>query len=186
MEKDPEDRPESAGDVLSILESPEDVQESLRESKELKVLDRIVRGRMVGRQGKFEEARQLWKETTTGSGQILFISGEPGVGKTRLSREIITHAEVSGGTALIGEAYAESNAPYGAFAQIVRSGLIRFQGNGLELPDAVLDDLLDLVSDLRYQYPNLEPNPKLEPESQQMRLLEHMVTFCDLLAKKRP
>jgi len=84
MEKDPGDRLESAGEILTILESPEKAGASQRATKELNVLDRIVRGRMVGRQAEFEEACQLWKGTAAGAGQILFISSEPGVGKTRL------------------------------------------------------------------------------------------------------
>jgi len=80
------------------------------------VLDRIVRGRIIGRQTELEESKILWRRVTQGQGQALLISGEPGIGKTRLMREIITSAEVSGGTSLVGECYAESNSPYSAFA----------------------------------------------------------------------
>jgi serine/threonine-protein kinase len=104
MEKDPQDRLESAAAVLQILESPEDADASLRERKEVTVLDRIVRGRIVGRTGEYEEARTLWRDVADGAGQTLLISGEPGIGKTRLMREVVTQSEVSGGRALVGEA----------------------------------------------------------------------------------
>ncbi|MFV2044368.1 MAG: protein kinase [Anaerolineales bacterium] len=186
LEKDPQDRPESAAAVLKILESPEEAEDSLRERKELFVLDRIVRGRIVGRKEEYEEARSLWREAVAGAGQTLLISGEPGIGKTRLMREVVTQTEVSGGRALVGEASAESNTPYGAFAQMVRKALDQQSKNGVELPDFVLDDVLNLAPDLRPYYPDIEPNPKLDPESGQMRLLENMVAFCSAFSESAP
>ncbi len=186
MEKDPQDRLESAAAVLEILESPEDADASLRESKELTVLDRIVRGRIVGRKVEYEEARTLWREVADGTGQTLLISGEPGIGKTRLMREVVTQSEVSGGRALVGEASAESNTPYGAFAQMVRKALDQQSKNGVELPDFVLDDVLDLAPDLRPYYPDVKSNPKLDPESEQTRLLENMVAFCHAFSEQSP
>jgi tetratricopeptide (TPR) repeat protein len=150
------------------------------------VLERIVRGRMVGREKELREARELWHRVGKGDGQLLLISGEPGIGKTRFMREIVTHAEVSGGIALLGECYAESNAPYNPFSQITRQALNHVHHNGLEMPDAVLDDLLKLTPDLRHQYSHVQPNPRLEPEIEQQRLFENMTTFCSTLAKEAP
>ncbi len=186
LEKDPADRIESARAVAEILESPEKVEESHGVSKEHSVLDRIVRGRIVGRSQEYEEARSLWLETVSGSGQTLLISGEPGIGKTRLMRELVTQSEVSGGRVLIGEAYAESSTPYGAFAQIVHSALNGKSHNGLKLPDFVLDDVLDLAPELRPYYPDIESNPDLDPESAQRRLFENMVSFCNELSAAAP
>jgi tetratricopeptide (TPR) repeat protein len=186
MAKEPEQRLHSAANVLEILESPEEVDVALREGKELTVLDRIVRGRIVGRKEEYEEARTLWNEVATGSGKTLLISGEPGIGKTRLMREVVTQTEVSGGRALVGEASAESNTPYGAFAQMVRKALDYHSKNGVELPDFVLDDVLDLAPDLRPYYPDVEPNPLLDPESEQTRLLENMVAFCSAFSESTP
>jgi tetratricopeptide (TPR) repeat protein len=56
----------------------------------------------------------------------------------------------------------------------------------LEFPDSVLDDLLKLTPDQRYQYPQVHPNPNLDPETEQQRLFENMVTFCHLLSDEFP
>ena len=186
LEKDPQDRPKSAAAVLEILESPDEAHDELREGKDISVLDRIVRGRIVGRKDEYEEARALWREVENGVGQTLLISGEPGIGKTRLMREVVTQSEVSGGRALVGEASAESNTPYGAFAQMVRKALDQQSKNGVELPDFVLDDVLDLAPDLRPYYPDIEPNPELDPESEQTRLLENMVAFWSAFSDESP
>jgi tetratricopeptide (TPR) repeat protein len=186
LNKEPHDRPKSASEVSSLLEEVSMLKAGEAPIQELYVLDRIVRGRIVGRQKEFAEARHLWHKAAAGQGQILLISGEPGIGKTRLMREVITHAEVSGGHALIGDCYAESNAPYNAFAQIIRQALNRFSQNGFEIPDSVLDDLLKLTPDQRYQYPQVQPNPILDPETEQLRLFENVVTFCNLLSDESP
>lgn len=186
LSKEPQERPKSAAEVSSLLEEALISGVDEAGSQEFYVLDRIVRGRMIGRQEQLAEARDLWQMTTTGQGQALLISGEPGIGKTRLMKEIITHAEVSGGNALIGDFYEGGNAPYSAFSQIIRQALNRFAQNGLEIPDSVLDDLLELTPDQRYQYPEIHPNPKLDPETEQQRLFENMVTFCELISQKAP
>ena len=186
LSKDPLDRPGSAAEVLTLLDDPQLLERDSLADQEFSVLDRIVRGRIVGRQVEFNEALSLWRKVINGQGQALLISGEPGIGKTRLMREIVTHAEVSGGTALIGECYAESNAPYSAFSQIIRKALSKQGTNDIEFSDAVLDDLLKLTPDLRLQHSELQANPQLDPESEQQRLFAHMVTFCGILADKAP
>lgn len=186
LEKDPEDRPESVSEVLQILESPEKGAESLRDSKELSVLDRIVRGRMVGRKKEFEEARMIWGKAAAGQGQTLLISGEPGIGKTRLTREIMTHAEISGGQVLIGGSYAEGGAPYATFGQIVRKILASEGEHAVEFPEYIIADLITLAPDLRPLHPDVSPNPKLEPKFEQQRMFESVTTFFKQLSEKAP
>ena len=50
----------------------------------------------------------------------------------------------------------------------------------------MLDDVLDLAPDLRPYYPDVESIPKLDPESEQTRLLENMVAFCHAFSEQSP
>ncbi len=186
LEKEPADRLSSAKEVLQALEKPEETPPDLRDSREINVLDRIVRGRILGRKEEMKEAQSTWNQARTGTGQVLLISGEPGIGKTRLMREVQTQAEVSGGTALIGAAYSESNLPYGAFGQIIRQALKAAGQHEIELPDPVLSDLLTLVPDMAHRYPEITKNPPLDPDSEKLRLFEHIWQFCLLLSKHVP
>ncbi len=190
MSKDPEHRPPSASDVFDYLERTDLLDPDAEGEKEILVLDRIVRGRFVGREQELSEARSLWSKAAAGDGQTLLISGEPGIGKTRLMRELATHVEVTGGRALMGACYAEGGAPYSPFAQILRKALEdgagKGNGAGLDLPDFVLADLLSLAPELRPYYPDVPPNPQLEPESEQHRLFENVVAFCSTLSEKAP
>ena len=186
MSKDPEDRPASASEVLRALAQPDMLDKHAMPSAELSVLERIERGRMVGREQELQEARSLWSRVLSGQGQVLLITGEPGIGKTRLVRELVTQAEVSGGQALVGFSYAEGGGPYGPFRQIIREVL----GNGLverlDLPNFVLADLLTLAPELRPRYPDLPANPGANPEAEQERLFENLLIFHTVLSGRAP
>jgi predicted Ser/Thr protein kinase len=177
MRKDPAERPACAQEVFNQLSLPEMLDVEALPAEELSVLDRIVRGRLVGREQELKQALQAWQKAMASQGQLLLVSGEPGVGKTRLMREVVTHAEVSGGQTFIGESQAEGNAPYAAFAQIIRRALRSHQNNGLELPDLVMAELISIAPELRVDYPEIAPNPALEPESEQRRLFECVFRF---------
>jgi serine/threonine-protein kinase len=56
LSKDPDDRPATAKEAQKLLERPEMLDLGAVPEGEISVLDRIVRGRMVGRRGEFEEA----------------------------------------------------------------------------------------------------------------------------------
>jgi tetratricopeptide (TPR) repeat protein len=186
LSKRPEDRPASAAEVLEALQRSDLLDPEARAAQELRVIDRIARGRFVGRQQELNEAREIWTKVGGGQGQTLLISGEPGIGKTRLMRELATHIEVTGGRTLVGTCYAEGGAPYAPFAQIIRRTLGEGSPNGLPLTEFVLADLLSLAPDLRARHPNVPPNPPLEPQAEQQRLFENMVAFCGAVSEQAP
>ena len=186
MSKAPDDRPNSAATALDLLEDPELLSPEASGDRDVQVLERIVRGRFVGRESELNEARSLWSKAAAGDGQTLLVSGEPGIGKTRLMRELSTHVEITGGHALVGVCYAEGGAPYAPFAQILRKALKNREQNGFKVPDFVVADLLNLTPDLKPYYPDLPPSPPLDPEADQQRLFENVVAFCEALSEESP
>jgi predicted ATPase len=197
MSKSPDDRPPTAAAVLQALDElggPE------RRAALPAPIDRLATGRLVGREREFGEARALWQQVLAGSGEVrvLLISGEPGVGKSPLVREIRSLAEITGGQILAGECYAEGSAPYTPVAQVIRSGLALPQA---EVPAAVAADLITLAPDLRASVPaqsapplldetsgatNLAPNLGLSAAGEQTRLFESFVMFVSQLAARAP
>jgi tetratricopeptide (TPR) repeat protein len=119
---------------------------------------------------------------------MLLVSGEPGIGKTRLVRELCTEVQVAGDRVLVGECYAESGAPYAPFAQILRRAFRDGAGDELAaaLPDFVLADLLTLAPSLRLRFPDVPPNPSLDPKSERQRLFENVVACCQALCEAAP
>ena len=183
MSKDPDARPASAGETQKLLGRSDLLDLAAKDEREVLVLDRIVKGRFVGREQELSEARSLWSKAEAGEGQTLLVSGEPGVGKTRLMSELSTHAEVSGGRTLIGACYAEGGAPYAPLAQILRLAL---RDGSNDIPEFVLADVLDLAPELKPYFPDIQSNPPLTPEAEQQRLFENVVTFCGTLSEEKP
>lgn len=186
LSKAPADHPASASEVIGTLDSPNLLDKDATPAEELTMLDRIVRGRMVGRKKEFEDARAAWKKAAAGDGQLLLISGEPGIGKTRLTREISTHADVTGGQVFVGASYAEGDTPYAPFRQILREALSGKNTQEIDLPDFVLADLLFLAPDLRSRYPESITNQSKDLQIEQQSLFENFAIFINKLSEQAP
>jgi DNA-binding SARP family transcriptional activator len=186
LSKRPQDRPKAAAEVLAVLEQPDLLATDRAFIDELSVLERVGRGRMVGRERELGQARTLWHKTLSGQGQTLLVSGEPGIGKTRLVQELVTQVRVAGATALVGACYPEAGGPYAPFAQILR---LAFQDGAAvdpDLPAFVLADLRTVAPALRLHFPDIPPNPPLDPETEQQRLFESVIAFCTALSERAP
>jgi hypothetical protein len=99
---------------------------------------------VVGRQGELAVLDEVVRETTSGTGSVLFVVGEPGLGKTRLVQERRKRFMAWVGTGsgrlplwLEGRAasYASST-PYGLYQQLVPSwvGVAPDEGKEVALP----------------------------------------------------
>jgi DNA-binding SARP family transcriptional activator/tRNA A-37 threonylcarbamoyl transferase component Bud32 len=186
LSKSPQDRPATATEVLAVLEQPDFLTTDSVYTGELSVLERVGRGRMVGRERELAKARALWHKTLSGQGQTLLVSGEPGIGKTRLVQELVTQVRVAGATALVGASYPEGGGPYAPFSQVLRTAFRDGAGNGLDLPAFVMADLVTLAPALRVRYPDIPTNPSLDPEAEQQRVYESVITFCTALSERAP
>lgn len=72
---------------------------------------------LVGRTSELELLHTLLDDGEQGRGRTIFLSGEPGIGKTRLGEELSSEATRRGWTVALGRAYAvESGVPYAPFA----------------------------------------------------------------------
>jgi DNA-binding SARP family transcriptional activator len=185
LSKQPADRPASAEVVRAVLENlkhPAPAPPTLTAAHS--TLDHIARGHLVGRDRELAELMSLWNRATSGEGQIILVSGEPGIGKTRLMRELIRLAEDSGGRVLADGCHAEGGPPYAPLAAAIRDTLERSYSP--DVPDFVLADLLTLAPHLRPRYPHILFNPTLNPRFEQQRMFDSFVTWCEALAAAAP
>ncbi|HET7011162.1 MAG TPA: ABC transporter substrate-binding protein [Anaerolineales bacterium] len=184
--KRPEDRPASARELSRLLEAMDLTPGRPGRAAQVPLLERIARGRLVGRERELQEARTLWQRAAAGQSQVLLISGEPGVGKTRLTRELAAQAAVGGGAVLTGECFASAGAPYAPISQILTQALDGHKPDDLELPGFVVADLITLAPMLRTHHPNVAPNPPAEPQAEQQRISESVIQLLAALSKRGP
>jgi ABC-type oligopeptide transport system substrate-binding subunit/type II secretory pathway predicted ATPase ExeA len=188
LAKRSQDRPVSAADVrrrLIAIQQPVTPTVALPDLDELPLLDRIVRGRLVARERELTEALRMWRRAIRGEGGVLLISGEPGIGKTRLARELMAQARFRGARVLVGECYAEGGAPYAPLAQVIQAAL-EFNKSAADQPrnltSTVIADLLTIAPSMRDAYPDVPLNPPLEPQAEQQRIFDSVVSFFTALS----
>ncbi len=121
-------------------------------AENLVLLERIRRGRLVGRVPELTQALTQWQQVMAGEGNVLLVSGEPGVGKTRLIRELVAHPETQGALILLGECFSEGSAPYAPIARILHDSFTHLALGTLSLPDPVLADLVTSAPALRSHF----------------------------------
>ena len=77
---------------------------------------------MVGRDHELKELQTYLDKVAGGEGNTIFISGEAGIGKTKLINELKQIAESKGFQILFGNSMYESLTPYMPFLDALKSG----------------------------------------------------------------
>ena len=72
---------------------------------------------LVGRDAPLDELGRCWQDARDGRRRIAMLTGEPGIGKTRLAAEFCRTAHADGATVLLGRCYEESLVPYQPFVE---------------------------------------------------------------------
>jgi class 3 adenylate cyclase/DNA-binding SARP family transcriptional activator len=89
----------------------------------------------VARAAELERLRAAWTAATAGEAQLVFLGGEPGIGKTSLAAQFAREAHASGATVLLGRCHAEALVPYEPFVEALRqlpAGMLREHRAALE------------------------------------------------------
>ena len=144
--------------------------------------ERLIRGQMIGRESEMGRINTIWERVTTSESHVLLISGEPGIGKSRLAREIISITKSSGAEILTGQCYTEDSGSYAPIAQIIRNTLANHEI--LQFSNLNLANLLTLTPELASHYANIPSNQPLDPQSAQRLLFESVTSFIDSLTQK--
>src|SRR5205814_1771747 len=122
---------------------------------------------MIGRRAQLRELESYFQLAQAGSGQIVFLAADAGVGKTRLIREFASRVRSSRGVAILeGRCYDEDPAtPYGPFVDTIRAA-VREYGSELvaQACDPWTDDLARLLPELQVvaQTTRLSDDPQIE------------------------
>jgi DNA-binding SARP family transcriptional activator/tetratricopeptide (TPR) repeat protein len=115
--------------TLALAPSPETraLLEALRRAPPARApapppaLTRVHDTEFVGRAAELERVRASWADIELhGTRRIVLISGEPGVGKTRLAHRFATQVLDAGAVVLLGRCWEEPLAPFEPFSEALR------------------------------------------------------------------
>ena len=138
---------------------------------------------MVGRERELAELRGGLADALAGRGSLFLISGEPGIGKTRLSAELASLAQAGGVAVRMGHCLdREESVPYLPFVEILESCVDRCS-DPRELRKLVGNEgpeLARLMPRLGRLLPDLAPPLDLPPREGRRHLFN---SFCDFTAR---
>jgi len=153
---------------------------------------------LVGRGEEIDLLLRRWARAKAGDGQVVLVSGEPGIGKSRIAAEVEQrlHAETRLCLRYFCSPYHQDSALYPIIDQLGRAaGFARDDPPAARLeklealfaraapPDedvALIADLLSLPASDRHPMPNLSPQRKKD------RTLEALIRQLEGLARQQP
>ncbi len=120
---------------------------------------RLGAKRLIGRADVVDRVTQIWCEVVESrTHRVVFLAGEPGVGKTSLATRMACDAGDHGATVLYGRADPEALIPYQPFVEALRHLVLHAELSMLESTSADLVELSRLVPELCRRLPDL-PSP---------------------------
>jgi class 3 adenylate cyclase/tetratricopeptide (TPR) repeat protein len=142
-------------------------------------LQRLVRGRLVGRADEARTLRQHWDNAQQARGHLVLVSGEPGVGKTRLAQDLIDHAQKAGATILRGGCYEyEATTPYMPFVEAFREWTRRQSPEQLRTAlGATAPEIAKFAPEIETKLAPLVANVPLPPGEDRLRLFDNTARF---------
>src|SRR5204862_286330 len=126
----------------------------------------------------------LWAGVRGGSGAAVVLTGEPGIGKTRLAGELLAGAAADGALVAAGAALELGGAPpFGLWTELLRDLTPHLDAPP---PDAAWpSDLARLAPEIERRF-GRPPSAAGAPELERARLFEGMVGLLEWAARTRP
>jgi DNA-binding SARP family transcriptional activator len=141
--------------------------------------------RLIGRAAELEVLQKAWRGAQRGSGRVVLIEGESGVGKSRLADEFLRWVEAEAGTVLRAQGYdAQAGVPYGPVVEVLRSAL---DAPGLAGADAQwLAEVARLLPELRQRFPGLPQVTPPPAPAEAWRLFEAVAQLILAVSAEQP
>ncbi|MBI5564321.1 MAG: AAA family ATPase [Chloroflexi bacterium] len=141
---------------------------------------------LIGRTAAIEVIDHAIGALRTGAAtaHTLILTGEAGIGKSRLVAEAKTRASQQGFTVVQGQCFESDRAlPYAPLIDLLRAFGLRYSPSELAAAlDTTATELIKLMPELGTRLPQVAASPALEPEQEKRRLFQALVQFIVNLA----
>ncbi len=141
---------------------------------------------LVGRDRELAELERAWQAAVDGAGSAVVISGEAGIGKTRLATELRARARAGGALSAVCAALDLGGiAPLSLWAELIRELLPSLPAPPQQA--AWPDDLAVLAAELPAHFAHSGlPRSAVAPDLQRTRLFEAVVAMLGWAARESP
>jgi DNA-binding SARP family transcriptional activator len=137
-------------------------------------LTQAVAAPLFGRDAALAALRRALAAARAGEPQVAFVSGEGGIGKTRVVAELARGA--GDAQVLYGRCDEEDATPFGLWLRLLSAHLDTLDDPALAaLVGEDAGDLGRLLPEVRRRLPDLPPPPALDPETERFRLFAAVV-----------
>jgi DNA-binding SARP family transcriptional activator len=139
-------------------------------------LRRAASDLFVGRRAEVDLLMRAWKDARAGDPRVVFVSGEPGVGKTRLAAELAQIVSAEGTDVLYGHCEEDIGIPYQPWVEALRHR-IGEEPRALfaELAADYVDALARLMPEVAREFGEPASSPTNHPEAQRYLLFAAVV-----------
>ena len=161
---------------------------STRPGAAAEIGERLAGGDFVGRERELDELDAGLRDTLAGRGRLLLVTGEPGVGKSRLAEVADIRAQAHGFRVLWGRCWEGGGAPpYWPWIQVIRAYL--------RVPEAAdvfaqlgqgAAYIARMVPDVERFGPELEPLTAGESEQERFALFDSLAALLTNAAEHQP
>jgi predicted ATPase len=146
---------------------------------------------VIGRTAELTALHLLPARAKSGKGQVVLLSGEAGIGKSRLVAEAKTGATAQGFLLLQGQCFpTDRSCPYAPLLDLLRSHFTSQSRTEISTElKPIAREFAQLIPDLVPPLPDSAPMPPLttlEPEQEKRRLFEALTRWFTGLATKQP
>lgn len=143
---------------------------------------------LIGRRREMETLDRALHTALSGTGGCILITGEAGIGKSRLAVELREHAISA--YFWIWQGYCseqDDSFPYAPWIDALRAFLAKKSpAEADELMGAFTPELVKLLPELSLLLPSVRPTPLLDPAAEKHRLFESITRFAISLSATHP